>query len=513
MRVLLVIPTFKYAIAYPEFLSISDFPTGFAYIAAALKQAGHEVFGLNPNNIVGYVSAEFMLKDVLTKRLKEIQPELVGLGGLCTDYKFLKDAIGIIRAFNPVPIVLGGQIVTNDAEDAMKILQPDYGIAGEGEWAITQLAAHLAEGSDNFLGKGQVSFDQVKRDIDSYPLPDYEPFGIQDMLDNFSMATRLLYRYSRPDPRPFGIVTARGCPFSCTFCTAHQSYRPRSMPAIIEELRITYERYHYNILIILDELFAVNKERMNEFSEAVIECKSKYGWDFDWMFQTHASAKLDLESLKLAKKAGCFFFSYGLESASPVVLKSMDKKIQVCQVIEAIKLAEEAKIGFGANLIFGDIAETRETYAESIAFWLTYCKSSFVFLSSLSPYPGSAVFEACRKKGMFKDKQKYYETIDQAQVNITSIPDRDYAGLKQMTQALEGTWLFTKSSQILKCEEVPDDGLLLRYLGGDYYKITAQCPYCESEVVYKERLADAKTFFWIGTGCPECGRKIKVVKE
>ena len=348
--------------------------------------------------------------------------------------------------------------------------------------------------------------------IDELPFPDYEPFGIKGMMDNYSQATRLLYRYSRVNPRPFGIVTARGCPFTCTFCVEHQrGYRERDISAIMEEIRVSYEKYHFNILLILDELFAVNKRRMTEFCGGILAGKQKYGWDFDWMFQTHASAKLDLETLKLAKTAGCSLFSYGLESASPIVLKSMNKKIKVEQVVEAIHLAEEAGVGFSANLIFGDPAETQETMAESLSFWMTYCKSAFIFLANLAPYPGSAVFEACRKKGMFQNKQEYYEKIDQAPVNLTAIPEREYGGLLQLVKFLEQSWLFTRVTPILKLEEVESDALLLRYQGGFYYKVTAKCPYCGEVIEYKERIQDIRQPFWLGTGCTKCNRKIKVV--
>ena len=195
--------------------------------------------------------------------------------------------------------------------------------------------------------------------IDNLKFPNYAPFGVMEMMDDFSMATRLLYRHSREYPRPYNIVTARGCPFSCTFCQHGDGvYRPRSMDSIMEEIKVSYEKYKFNILIILDELFVANKKRMNEFCQTLIDKKKEFGWDFDWMFQTHANAHLDLETLQLAKKAGCYFFSYGLESCSQRVLDSMNKKTTVAEAIEAVKLAHEAGIGFGWNLIFGDPAET-----------------------------------------------------------------------------------------------------------------------------------------------------------
>src|SRR3990167_5375860 len=148
MKVLLVPPTFHYADGYPTYLSFSDFPTGFGYLASALRQAGHEVYGCNPNNIIGYPNAYMMLQDTLSKKIAEVNPELIGLGGLCTDYKFLKDAIGIIRQLTKAPIVLGGQIVTNDAEDVFNILKPDFAVEGEGEEEIVKLANSRLHAND-----------------------------------------------------------------------------------------------------------------------------------------------------------------------------------------------------------------------------------------------------------------------------------------------------------------------------------------------------------------------------
>ena len=151
MRVLLVIPTHNYKYAYPAFLSNTDFPVGFAYLAAALSSARHEVFGFNPNNITGYSSAKEMVADRLTRVLLDIQPEIIGTGGLCIDYKFLTDIIQIIRKLSPdVPIVCGGGIINNDAEFIFNQLQPDFCITGEGEEVLVDLVNEIANGGHHY---------------------------------------------------------------------------------------------------------------------------------------------------------------------------------------------------------------------------------------------------------------------------------------------------------------------------------------------------------------------------
>ncbi|KKK55302.1 hypothetical protein LCGC14_3075900, partial [marine sediment metagenome] len=257
----------------------------------------------------------------------------------------------------------------------------------------------------------------------------------------------------------------------------------------MDEIGVTYEKYHYNILIIGDELLAASKKRMRAFCEGVQEGRAKYAWDFDWMFQTHANAKLDKETLELAKNAGCYFFSYGIESGSQKVLKSMNKKIKLSQVIEAMELAKQAKLGFGANLIFGDPAETQETWAETLAFWLKHCQDNFVFLSQLMPYPGSAVFD-----GRFPSKKDYYEHIDEHATNLTQIPQEKFGELLGLTGHLEEKWMFIKQAT----------GVETQLDGDGYHTIKATCPHCGEESVYRNTIPG--TPFFLGLGCVHCNQ-------
>jgi radical SAM superfamily enzyme YgiQ (UPF0313 family) len=510
VKCLLLVPTHKYSIEYPSFLSLSDFPSAFGYLSASLKAANHEVVACNPNNIIGFVDAPTMLKAVLIKALQTHKPELVGMGGLCTDYKFFKDAITIVRSVDPtIKIVLGGNIVSNDAEDITAILQPDYAVCGDGEEVIVQIA------NGEHPVKSIIKAKPV--DVDSLALPDYEPFGIKEMMDDYSGATRLLYRFSREYPRPYGIVTARNCPTtpSCSFCIDHGKkgkYQARTMLKIMEEIKIAYEKYKFNILIILDELFAVNKERMIEFCAGVMAGKKLYGWDFDWMFQTHASAKLDLATLTLAKQAGCVSFSYGLESASPTVLASMHKKINPDDVATAIQLAHTAKVGFSANLIFGDVAETHDTFVESACFWMKHARDAFVFMGTVIPYPGSELFATMQARGFFKDKKEYYEHIHQLQPNMTNMSDVEWAGHVQWIQQTEQAWNLVMVGRIESVEKLNETDAYLRATGGFYYRITAICPHCSAKITYREKLLDINRPFWLGTGCLSCNKRVKLIK-
>lgn len=443
MKILLVIPLSNYPQTHPAFLSNTDFPVGFAYIAAALKKAGHKVFGLNPNNDTRYESAQELLNARLIQSLIETNPHMIGLGGLSTDIHFIADAIQIIRSVRPhIPIVCGGGIITNDAEYVFNRLHPDFCIIGDAENTLVQLVEMLEQGSALFdtihnLGywrDGLARFSSHLRNndpVDSYPFPDYEPFDIDSMLGEHALVTRYQYRYTRSHPVPMTLVAARGCPFRCSFCVNNDDkhYRFRSIGNIMDEIKVLYETYHFNILIILDELFAVHKDRLQQFSIALIEGRERYGWDFDWSFQTHASANIDYATLQLAKQAGCFFFSYGIESASPTVLASMNKRTQPGQIEAAIKLAEQIQVGFGGNFIFGDPAETFQTALESLEFYKKFCLHAHVNIGTVHPYPGSRLFNYCLEEGVITSKAEYYNSIDQVSYNMTHLPKEDWLRL------------------------------------------------------------------------------------
>lgn len=514
MKVLLILPTSGYKHGYPAFFSSADFPAGFAYIATAVRNAGHEVIGLNPNNDASYKSAYEMVYDKISQSLLKNKPDLIGLGGLSTDFKFINDAMQIIRGKTPkTPIVCGGGIVNCDAEFIFSTLRPDFCIIGEGEETIVNLI-NMLEHSVQDYGKivnlgywdngtpifTKRNFEYIA--LDKRAFPDYEPFGIKTMLDDFSMATRYVYRYTRPNPRPMTIVSARGCPFLCSFCvdkkySKDRAYRTRSIENIMQEIKELYDQYHFNILIILDELFVAKKARLREFCIALIEAREKFGWDFDWVFQTHANSSLDREAFELAKKAGCYCFTYGVESASPRVLASMNKKSKPSQIVEALNIADTVGIGFYAAFIFGDIAETTETIQESMIFFTKYCLDTHIYSAAISPYPGSRLFDNCQRTGLINDKMDYYEHIDEQIFNMTKIPNRVWFPWSYLVIYLWRFFQFAKSANATYCEvdiESKNDPIS-RYYKKTIYKIRANCPHCTKENYYRELLRSKEEAF------------------
>ena len=498
MKISVIVPTQLYKYKYPAPLSMSDFPMGLAYIAGSLKVAGHEVVGCNPNNLYNYSSSKEMAVDVITKHLDEHKPDVICTGGICTDYPFLRDCIQTIRAKQPkTPIILGGGIVGYDPKFVFEFMKPDYAVKGDGEHIVTQLVSAIASGTEpshiNNLfywkdGKSQATPENFcYPPIESIPYPLFDIFGVDDMLDNFSLGARALYRYPHANPRPWVVVAGRGCPFRCTFCVHDRPtpYHTRSPEDVMKELAYFHDKYRFNILIILDELFAPKRQRLIEFSQAIMKLKKERNWDLVWCFQTHANVGLTQEDLYLAKEAGCYFFSYGMESASEAVLLSMKKKSRPAQIAEVIPMAQKAKVGFGGNFIFGDPAETPATINETMTFFKKYCESLHMSLGTIQPYPGSTLYVKCLADKTIPDPGQFYETIDERRYLMANFPEKPWMIWAGLMAFFGGKGLWHRGAPAVVLERKKTEHF-------DTLVLDAECPHCDETFIFQHAVVPQK---------------------
>jgi anaerobic magnesium-protoporphyrin IX monomethyl ester cyclase len=492
MRISIVVPTQLYKYKYPAPLSMSDFPVGLAYIAGALKAAGHEVFGCNPNNLYDFPSAKAMAVDTITRHLDQYKPEVVCTGGICTDYAFLRDCTQTVRKRQPsTPIVLGGGIVSYDPRFVFEYLKPDFAVKGDGEHIVTQIVSSISSGTEpkqipNIFyrkdGKTQATpEDFCYPDIETLIYPEFDIFDANNMLDNFSLGARPLYRYPHAEPRPWMVVAGRGCPFRCTFCVHDRPtpYHTRSSADVMKELAYFHDKYRFNILVILDELFAPKRDRLVEFSHAIKKLRQERKWDLAWCFQTHANVGLTQEDIMTAKDAGCYAFSYGMESASETVLTSMKKKSHPKQIAEVIPMCYKAGVGFGGNFIFGDPAETPGTMKETMTFFREHCENLHMSLGSIQPYPGSTLYVNCLKDKTIPDAGQFYETIDERRYRMApGFPEKPWAIWCGLMGFFGGKGLWHKAAPAV----VRDREISAHF---DTLVLDAKCPHCNSDFTYR----------------------------
>jgi len=506
IRILLVVPRYSS-------LNQADYnyvlPIGLGYISSALKKAGYNVDCLNLNHLSGD-SAE-----ILRKCLNGITYDFVCTGNTAIGYTQTEEIINIANEHSSKPTtILGGIIVTAEPEIVFDSLKPTYAVIGEGEETIIDLLDYVIQGKDLNEVRGIIYRDidgrairtpkrEAIEDLDSLPIPDFEGLGFHEQLDNVMYTNYTAYGGLFDAPRIYTVLASRSCPFHCTFCYHDSKYRQRSIDNIMKELIQMVKRYNINIISINDECFATNKNRVIDFCERFKVLQNEITWELKWMCLLRVGS-VDRELLKIMKDAGCATIGYGFESFSPVVLKSMRKRIKPEQIDKALKDTLSEKITPLANFIFGDVAETNETAHITLDYWRKNCDAQ-VQLFMVQPYPGSIIFEHCVQKGLIKDKLEFIKNIGNMrrsvfQINMTdNMSDVELNRLKD-----EITISFIKYRKNVR---------LLSKLrrGENIYSVKVKCPYCKCMVGYNNFFVNNIYNYCFHMICRNCSYRFFIV--
>jgi anaerobic magnesium-protoporphyrin IX monomethyl ester cyclase len=214
------------------------------------------------------------------------------------------------------------------------------------------------------------------------------------------------------------IVSSRGCPAGCTFCIKHVSYqygvRVRSAEKIMEELWILKKLGVSNIHMYAD-LFTVNREQVMELCRLMIEQKIGMKWTCNSRIDY-----VDEEMLQQMYKAGCWYISWGLESANPDILKHAHKGITPEKARQALLWSHKAGIKNWGYFIIGLPGETEETIQQTIA----YAKAlplDIALFHIAAPYPGTPFFFEVVKEGWFR-KGTRWEQVDMDKETVLDYP-------------------------------------------------------------------------------------------
>lgn len=375
-------------------------PLGLAYLAAVARDAGHNVTGVegvflgNPIDIARKVATE--------------NPDVVGTSTVTIDRLAGIASIREIRQATPNAfIVVGGSHFSHSAEDALRCVREiDAVVVGEGEQTFLELLEHLP--ARDALGeipglvfrddKGQIVRNkprQLMSEINSLPRPAWDLFS----LGQYSFPT--IYDDST---KTSGVMTTRGCPQQCVFCANSLNKKMRFLdPALaVDQLEWLHSSFGINDLHIYDDDFLTSKKHVVSFCEELLKRNTKFSW---WC--NARPRRLDIEVLKLMRKAGCKYISFGVETGTNKVLKASKKNLTVEEIAEAMETVSKVHFDkIGIFLIIGLPGETTETIDQTVDFLKTirslFGKSWQVGeLIGQSPliFPGTELEDIGRKEG------------------------------------------------------------------------------------------------------------------
>lgn len=418
MRILLV--------AYDNDSYIHWFPQGLAYIAAILKQNGHDVEIYNQD-------VHHYPDDHLTDYLNRNRFDVIGIGVIAGYYQYRK-LLSLANAINNSKkrpfFVIGGHGPSPEPSYFFRKTNADAIVLGEGEGTIIELMVALEKKRSLTGIKGLAYRDGGKiiindrrpliDDINCLPFPAYDLFPIEYYR---------LFRMPRAENSDFVMLmlSGRGCTFKCSFCyRMDPGFRPRSSESIIEEISFLQKEYNITYIGFTDELLMSSIQRTVELCESLLKAGLKFKWYCNGRLNY---AKSDV--LRLMKEAGCVFINYGIESLDDTVLKSMNKSLIYKQIINGIEATLDSGISPGLNVIFGNIGDNRKTLKKAVDFLIKYDDGSQMrTIRPVTPYPGSQLYYHAITKGMLKDCEDFYEhkhlNSDLLTVNFTDLTDNEF---------------------------------------------------------------------------------------
>lgn len=381
-------------------------PLGLLYIGTILKNH-------NINVIIEDIVFE-KDENILYDKLKIIQPDIIGISFLTTAFlKAKRIVLSIKNTYKNKTIFVGGGIhCTAEPEETLNELGLDFIIRGEGEVSFLEFCKNILNINKNYESisglvfkiNSQVIINPIKyfiENLDDIPIPDWTLVNMKRYLIPPGYIKGIFLEKTLP------ILTSRGCPAKCIFCSSHTSFgykiRRRSIENVVEEIKIAKKNYELDGLFFLDDTFTFDLEWVINFCNRLVEEKI----NLPWSCQTRVNV-VTKDLIKTMKKAGCIQLDYGIESGSDVILNKLKKGITVEQIKNAFKITKDLGLRTYGSVLLGNPGESWDDI-ELTKKLVKEIKPSLTLFNFLTPFPGSELYNTVIKKGLLKDKKILYE--------------------------------------------------------------------------------------------------------
>jgi anaerobic magnesium-protoporphyrin IX monomethyl ester cyclase len=329
-------------------------PLGLLYLVSTLEEQGVLVdlrdyqlaTGANP----------FELEHTLA--FLENSAPIVGFSCMANLLPYTLLAAQALKARHPAKVViLGGTGPTAveqgilDEFDAVDVI-----VRGEGERTLLDLVDALTAGRDLHTVPG-ISFRANGASVANPPRP--------RIADLDALPWPAYYRLEMPAYQGYGVVTSRGCPYHCTFCSVapiweHQAVL-RSVDSVVAEMQHLVERHGVTMFLLQDEYFVSDKARMLEFCAAL----QSAGLPVHWKCFARINL-VDEQMLRAMADAGCVHIRYGVESGSDAVLRRVAKGFTAGQASDVVALSARIFPEVDAFFIWGFPFETMADFYKSL---------------------------------------------------------------------------------------------------------------------------------------------------
>jgi len=355
----------------------SHLPLGIGYLAARARQQGLTV-AIVDAKILKHSSVQQTAEATLAHN-----PRLVGISALTVEFASALKIATLLKGHHAPPtVVLGGAHANALPKESLTASEHlDYVIAGEAETSLATLTKHVCSGTqpegipglycrdsgNEIIVQAPVGF---REDVATLPFPAWDLF---------------------PRSTVYPMMTERGCPYECVFCSRNMSRKVRSRPLdnVTEEIRWLHRDFAPDEIHIEDETFGLHKERTYEFLAWLADFNRDKGIQFK------AQTRVDTLTPRMAammKNAGFGYVELGVESGDADVLARSKKGYSPSQAEIAVKTLSDAGIKAWVNFIIGLPGETRESIRHSIEL-ASRLNPNRLSVAIIVAYPGSEIYQ------------------------------------------------------------------------------------------------------------------------
>ncbi len=385
MKVTLISPPSPFLIDQKAFP-----PLGLLYVAGFLEQNGIDII------VADLADKETELENALESY---IDSNIYGITSTSPQYPQALKILKILRRRNPKARVVIGGAFPSSLPDKCIHDGFDFVIAGEGEKAMLKLITNIEkEYSPSIIRASYI------QELDTIPIPARHLVDIRS------------FSYNIDDGQGTTLITSRGCPYECSFCSKEvwrRGTRFHSTDHVITELEHIINKYEFKHFLFLDDTITIRRKRLLEL------CSRMETLDIKW--RCYARTTTTREMLIAMKKAGCVEIGVGVESGSQKILDIADKQETVEQNAAFVELCKQVGITANVFIMIGLPGETYETVEETRR-WMERVRPDKFGFNIFMPYAGTPVyknpdrydiqiFEVPEEKSWVKGRQGEYESF------------------------------------------------------------------------------------------------------
>lgn len=389
MKILLISPWMK--TLYGDEKAVPGHPhLGLGYLTAVLKLHKHQV-KIFDQAIENDDTKLFQL-------IKSFKPDLIGVNAFSYCSKYVISLANDIKEHTNTPLILGGPHVSALRSKVLEQMPVDFAIKGEAEASLPIFLKEFGKKHPRYNKVDGLIWRDLKgeiienkdmayiHDLDAIPFPDYSEFKFE----------KYAYFVSKTMP----IITSRGCPYGCNYCSVKLSmgrgFRPRSPENVVAEIKHWYDQ-GFKKFEINDDCFSLDLKRAEKICDLIVEENMEIGYD---LYNGIRADRVTSQLLKKMKRSGCKFVSYGCESGDQKIINSMGKNLKLADVRKAVRLTNMVGIRNSVNFIIGHANETKASAEKTLEF-AKKLPTDFVNIYNIIPYPGTALFDWIDKHGQW----------------------------------------------------------------------------------------------------------------